>query len=194
MKSSRVSAVVLILTLAGLGGWAWADIEGSKHDFSNTEWSEGNACWACHSPEHDQPASVAPLWEENADLNRTFGTPLARSKSAGARTMICLRCHDGTIARDTIAQTTRPRFVNLEHPGLFRTGHGTVDHPVGVEYPQLDKGFRAVTSVLATKSVTLPGGMVECMSCHDPHDMSGEKYMLVAGNARSALCLTCHKK
>ncbi len=194
MKRRTVVTVVLILTLAGLGGWAWAGIEGSKHDFSDTEWSEGNACRACHSPERDEPASAAPLWDEKADLNRTFGTPLAQSKLAGAGTMICLRCHDGTIARDTVGRTTRPRFINEENPGLFGTGHGTVDHPVGVEYPQFDKGFRPVTSVLATTSVTLPGGMVECMSCHDPHDMSGEKYMLVAGNSRSALCLTCHNK
>ncbi|MBN4058944.1 cytochrome c3 family protein [bacterium AH-315-J04] len=40
----------------------------------------------------------------------------------------------------------------------------------------------------------MPNGRVECTSCHDPHNQSGAPYMLVKSNARSALCLTCHKK
>ena len=107
---------------------------------------------------------------------------------------MCLRCHDGTIARDTIAPVSRERFVNKQNPGLFGTGHGTSDHPVGIDYPQFDKGYRPVPSVIAKGTVALPDGKVECSSCHDPHNMSGLNYMLVASNARSALCLTCHRK
>ncbi len=177
-----------------VGGWAWGGIEGSKHDFSNAAWSGGDACIACHAAERDQPPAAAPLWDEDADLNRTFGAPLSRSKAAGPGTTMCLRCHDGTIARDNISPAARKRVVNRRSPGLFSTGHGTSDHPVGVDYPQFDKGFRPVTSVIAKGTVALPDGKVECSSCHDPHNMSGLDYMLVAGNARSALCLTCHRK
>jgi predicted CXXCH cytochrome family protein len=107
---------------------------------------------------------------------------------------MCLRCHDGTIARDTLDGSAGQRFVNTDNPGLFGTGHGTSEHPVGVDYPQLDRGFRPATAVVASGTVTLPDGKVECISCHDPHDMAGEKHMLVVSNARSALCLTCHRK
>jgi len=176
-------------------GLAWGGIEGSKHDFSSEKWSNGDSCGACHTPHHEEAPTAAPLWNPQADLNRTFGTPLGDSKDAGSGTMMCLRCHDGTIARDTIPISgERARFENVSHPGLFSSGHGRSDHPVGVEYPSIAKGFHSSSTVESGGAVLLPGGRVECTSCHDPHNMSGQKYMLVMSNARSALCLTCHNK
>lgn len=194
MRRLRIALAGLIGVTTFVCGWAWGGVEGSKHDFSRKEWSGGDACQACHSPQRGEPPAAAPLWDQNADLNRTFGTPLSRSQAAGLGTVLCLRCHDGTIARDTIADTTRARFTNKEHPGLFSAGHGAGNHPVGVEYPGSNRAYRPAPSVIATGTVTLPNGNVECISCHDPHDMSGERHMLVTSNARSALCLTCHRK
>ena len=194
MKSPRALTASAVCGCALLGGWVSGGIEGSKHDFSNESWTDGDTCVACHTPESEKPPGAAPLWDRNADLNRTFGSSLTQSRGAGAGTVMCLRCHDGTIARDTIAAATKERFVNTENPGLFGVGHGTSDHPVGVDYPAFDKGYRPAPSVIASGTVTLPAGKVECMSCHDPHNMSGERYMLVRSNARSALCLTCHRK
>ena len=194
MNRTKIISAVAVVTVTILGGWALGGIEGSKHDFSNEAWSGGNPCSVCHAAQSEEPAAEAPLWDENADLNRTFGTPLIQSKRAGTGTTICLRCHDGTIARDTIAGAQRERFVNKENPGLFTAGHDKSEHPVGVDYPQHDKAYRPVISVIAKGTVSLPGGKVECVSCHDPHDMTGLDHMLVAGNARSNLCLTCHRK
>ncbi len=193
-KPNRITACFVSFTLAIIGGLAWGGIEGSKHDFGNKDWSGGDTCSVCHAVESEEPSPAAPLWDQNADLNRTFGTPLAQSKEAGFGTTLCLRCHDGTIARDNIADVTRERFANKGNPGLFTTGHGTSEHPVGIDYPHFDKGYRPATSVLATGTVQLPDDKVECISCHDPHNMAGEKYMLVTSNAGSALCLTCHRK
>lgn len=185
-----MSSVFGLTVLAALG----ADgIKGSKHDFSHQEWSGGDACRACHGVE-TEPPTTAPRWDPNADLNRTFGTPLAQSKETGLGTTICLRCHDGTIARDTVSAATKERFASKEHPGLFGTGHGSSDHPVGVDYPAFDEHFHPAAMVIAQGAVTLPGGKVECVSCHDPHAMSGQPYLLVKSNAGSALCLTCHDK
>ena len=194
MNPARVATIASSLGLALFAGWAWGGIEGSKHDFSREEWSGGDRCAACHTPETDEPPTAAPLWEPNADLNRVFGTPLPESRQAGMGTVMCLRCHDGTIARATISTPSKERFINQENPGLFGTGHGTTDHPVGVPYPAVDPGFRPATSVIASGAVALPNGNVECISCHDPHDMAGAPHMLVRSNARSALCLTCHRK
>jgi predicted CXXCH cytochrome family protein len=199
MTHTKTIAWAAGLTILALGAWASGGIEGSKHDFSHKDWSGGDACGVCHLPGSDEPPTAAPLWNQNADLNRTFGTPLLDSKAAGLGTTMCLRCHDGTIARDAIAReriagAKRERFVNKENPGLYGTGHGTSEHPVGVDYPKIDKGYRPAASVIAYGTVTLPGGKVECISCHDPHNMSGQKYMLVSTNARSRLCLTCHRK
>ncbi len=182
------------LTLAILAGWAWGGVEGSKHDFSNKDWAGGDACAVCHAPQRDEPPAAAPLWDADADLNRRFAAPLEQSKRAGLGTTMCLRCHDGTIAKDTIGGVKGDRFVNKENPGILGTGHGTSEHPVGVRYPDYDEDFHPAPMVIAKGPVALPGGKVECVSCHDPHDMAGERFMLVLSNARSRLCLTCHRK
>ena len=192
-KNKKVAAGVLlaILTIAGL---AWAGVAGSKHDFSHKAWTGGDTCSACHTPHTSDPPKAAPLWDANADLSRTFGTPISGENRPGNGTLMCIRCHDGTIAKDTISGQAKERFANKQHPGLFQSGHQTSDHPVGVDYPDFQKDFHSETTVIAKGTVVLPDGKVECISCHDPHSTSGEKAMLVTGNQRSALCLTCHKK
>ncbi|MEE9295217.1 MAG: cytochrome c3 family protein [Phycisphaerae bacterium] len=190
-KTPRVSIVVLLGMFAGL---TWAGIEGSKHDFSNEAWSKDDTCGACHVPHRQQIPKAAPLWDPDADLTRTFGAGKTPTNLPGGGTRMCIRCHDGTIAKDTLPAAKRERFVYKQHPGLFSSGHQTSDHPVGIEYPQFDKGFRPMTSVLASGTVILPDGRVECISCHDPHNQAGNDHMLVRSNARSALCLTCHEK
>jgi len=187
-----VIAAGLVVTI--LSEWAPAGIEGSKHDLSNKAWSGGETCGACHSPHSAVPPKAAPLWNANADLTRTFGSAIGKTAQPGSSTRMCVRCHDGTVARDTVTGVIKARFINKQHPGLFSAGHGRTDHPVGVKYPQFDKGFRAETSVLAGGEVQLPNGRVECISCHDPHNQSGNPFMLVMSNARSALCLKCHRK
>ncbi len=188
-----VTACPLVL-VALIGGLAWGGIEGSKHDFSHKDWTDGDTCVACHTPQRDELPAAAPLWDPMADLTRTFGTPLVQSRRASMGTTMCLRCHDGTVARDTIATAPRDRFVNKLSPALFGTGHGTSDHPVGIDYPAFDLDYRPAPAVIASGTVSLPAGKVECISCHDPHSMSQEKFMLVRNNTRSALCLTCHRK
>ena len=194
MRKTGIAALGIVFAGAILSGWAWADIEGSKHDFSNQDWTAGDKCSACHGPERAEPPAAAPLWDAQADLNRVFGTPLSREQHAGNGTLVCLRCHDGTIAKDTVSDQAKERFAHRQHPGLFSSGHERSDHPVGVEYPRFDRGYRPASSVIDSGTVTLPDDKVECISCHDPHNSTGVAPMLVTSNVRSALCLTCHKK
>ena len=45
------------------------------------------------------------------------------------------------------------------------------------------------------QSDLLEGGtLLQCTSCHDPHNGAGAPHMLVKSNTASALCLTCHNK
>ncbi len=194
MKKDKIVGVCLVFAWTIVGGIVLGGVEGSKHDFSNKAWSADDRCGACHSPHRARPPKAAPLWDPDADLTRTFGTSIGTAAMPGSGTLMCLRCHDGTIATETITAVKDDRFTNKQNPGLFGTGHGRSDHPVGVDYPQFDKGYRPITSVLASSTVVLPDAKVECVSCHDPHNQSGEEHMLVTSNARSALCLTCHKK
>ena len=194
MKRSSIFCTSLAAAGVLVGGLAWGEIEGSKHDFSREEWSGGDTCGACHTPHRSTPPKAAPLWNPTADLSRRFGTSLGEKNRPGRGTLMCLRCHDGTIASETLGGVTALRSAGKPDAAKFSTGHGTTDHPVGVVYPQFDRGFRPITSVLAGGAVQLPGGKVDCVSCHDPHNQAGQPYMLVISNNRSALCLTCHIK
>ena len=180
-----LGCAALGVTLTSL---ALADLEGSKHDFSA---QTGDLCSACHVP-HRTEAPPAPLWDPSADTAQRFSAVEGEGFGAGSR--LCLTCHDGTAARDTSLGARTQRLVGEDFPQKFATGHQTTDHPVGVPYPNIDKGYRPLTAVVAGGAITLPGGRVECSSCHDPHNEAGEPFMLVVGNVRSALCLACHKK
>lgn len=195
MTGRWVTTVTLVAALVCVTRWATGDIEGSKHDFSKQEPFKDDLCGACHVPHREGPAEKAPLWEPQADLNRRFGAEEVKDRAMPGRgTLMCLRCHDGTIAPDMRAGSAEKPFTSKLHPGMFAAGRDSSDHPVGVEYPQLKKGFRPANFVTGSGTVTLPEGKVECASCHDPHNQAGAPSMLVMQNNRSALCLTCHKK
>jgi predicted CXXCH cytochrome family protein len=194
MNRTGIICVSLAVVLVTVTGWAWAGLEGSKHDLSHEEWSDGDLCGACHMPHRTEPPKAAPLWDPNADLTRTFGTSAADKALPAQSTLMCLWCHDGTIATETIAGIKTDRFIHKQNPALFSTGHQASNHPVGAEYPQFDEGYNPIATVEASGAVVLPDNKVECVSCHDPHNDADEPYMLVMSNRRSALCLMCHKK
>lgn len=194
MKRPMIAGVTITVVLVAVCGLAFAGLKGSKHDFSTDAWEGFDECGACHVPESEKPPAP-PLWNTRADLTKRFGRSARSESQPGLGTLVCLQCHDGTIAKDaTGAVSGKERFTNRQHSRRFTTGHGRTDHPVGVEYPKIDKGYRSLTSVLSGWRVRLPNGKVECGSCHDPHNDSGEEHMLVMSNARSALCLKCHRK
>ncbi len=205
MRALGLALVLLTLVLAPVAGspedtgaGLTAGLKGSKHDFSHEAWTGGDLCIACHSQKSDEPPAQAPLWNPSADFNRTFGDAIQdsddRRSLPGDGTLVCMRCHDGTMAQDMFGGLAAPAPRNTRHPGLMTTGHGGTNHPVGIEYPQFDLEFRPMNAVLSEGKVPLPEGKVECVSCHDPHNQTGMPDMLVKSNRRSALCLTCHKK
>jgi len=193
MKRTMIVGGAFVVMITVVGTAALGGLKGSKHDFSTGAWEGVDSCGACHTAKGEKPP-LPPLWNTRADLTRRFGRTAVNKSNPGASTRKCLQCHDGTIAKDATGAVNKDRYVHTRNPGRLTTGHGRTDHPVGVEYPKIRKGYRALTSVLSGWKVTLPDGKVECGSCHDPHNKSGEKHMLVMRNARSALCLKCHKK
>lgn len=210
VRKSRRSLVTITLTLLPLAAivgviasidlpYAIAEIAGSKHDLRHQAWSKADLCGSCHTPHRENPPTAAPLWDSDADLNKRFGTAKDQKTIAAEGTQMCIRCHDGTVAKDTIGGIAQGRS-NLAssnrsgRPGFSTAGHGSTDHPVGVPYPKTDKGYKP-TVVLESKNVVrVPDGRVECTSCHDPHNTAGHKDMLVMSNDGSALCLSCHNK
>ncbi len=111
----------------------------------------------------------------------------------GPTSLICLSCHDGTVASSAIGGAHA--LLSGVRDG-FDVPDGFVwrDHPIGVEYPAQKKGYVPLSKIEAQGHIRLPAQRVECVSCHDPHNAAGEPYLLSVSNRRSALCLSCHVK
>lgn len=93
----------------------------------------------------------------------------------------CLDCHMGS--------GDGPR-VNIDQRGLLRHAGGSVNHPVGVDYPRAGRNgvYRPAAQLRA--GINLPQGKVSCVSCHIGY--SKKHGALVIKNDRSALCMECH--
>lgn len=166
-------------------------ILGSKHDFSNDGRIGRDLCLPCHTPHI--AATQAPLLTERGASNdpvRAYGTKAAQLDAAS---LVCLSCHDGTVARDVYAgshaMTWSDRSVGGVAPGASRL----TNHPVGIEYPDGREKYASSAAVTSDGWVKLPGGRIQCTTCHDPHNSRRIPKMLVISNERSKLCLTCHR-
>jgi predicted CXXCH cytochrome family protein len=127
---------------------------------------------------------------------------------------LCMSCHDGTVSvaelwnapneapiNDNPVNITVTAGGNVTGAGLI-TGNPNVgtdltdDHPVNFTYDTALAGTDGELYDPATTpavSALLYSGMVQCASCHDPHDATFEPFM-VMDNTGSALCITCHVK
>jgi predicted CXXCH cytochrome family protein len=138
------------------------------------------------------------------------------STAPGAVSLLCLSCHDGSIAVSRYGNSEQPpasvgtgtRFV----PAISRVGQdGDLGnhHPIGFDYDAVkssDSGLRDAdsTSMTTASSIRdhLYGGdeagrhaRLECATCHSVHNRGnrGEK-LLWRSDQGSELCLTCHDK
>lgn len=191
-------------------------VVGTAHDLSatgqgryrTTDTSE--VCVFCHTP---HGTTKVGLWNRQASGAALvlYGGNARGAGAVGPETLLCLSCHDGTMAFDQLA--TGPsgrRLAAGERVGWSFQGGPTLagagvsnlgtdlrdDHPVSVTYdPSRNPGLRPV-SVAGVGGLPLFGptrDQVECSSCHDPHD-DRQGLFLRASNHGSRLCLTCHDK
>ena len=191
MKKVHVLSV-LAVGLMLVAGMVTAGIDGSKHDFEATAWTD-EICEACHTPHNGNTSFVAPLWNHvvtsatytlysSATLNGTKGQPGDVSKA-------CLSCHDGTVAVDSFGGSTGSTYITGN--ANFSTDLSN-DHPIGITY-ETGAGTE-MKNTISIAAVQLWDSKVECASCHDLHNTAGNSYLLVNTNTGSALCLACHDK
>jgi predicted CXXCH cytochrome family protein len=170
-------------------------VVGSAHDLTG---AEGNACNTCHIP-HVQGIrpSSQPSTQPAVELFRIRGQRsvfVPGRYTPGPTSLICLGCHDGTVATSTIS-SSHAMLAGVRVGFEVPDGFVWRDHPIGVLYPPINEpGEFHPGSFVAARGIRMPEGRVECISCHDPHNETGVKYMLTMSNKRSALCLTCHIK
>jgi predicted CXXCH cytochrome family protein len=208
--------------ILGIGSVAHAGVEQTKHNFSSSVyspnaffWGTNRVCVFCHTV-HGGDQGSGPLWnhEVNAVQPYTmYSSPtldMTQSTSPHMGSLICLSCHDGTIAVNSLNNVPgpggpgaygTPGGSGLDGVGrLTSSSHAYVgtdlsdDHPVGITYDSTqDTSFHPKTgnSQSYPDRLLSEGLYVECSSCHNPHDDTFSDF-LIESNANSDLCLRCH--
>lgn len=201
---NRAARLVVMLTAvaAPVGGQTVAT---SPHNLSISgpgpirATGESEICLFCHTPHNSSPRK--PLWNRrDPAFNYTpYGSTTADAavgQPTGAA-MLCLSCHDGTIALGDVlsrAATIDMNGVTVLPPGTSRLGTNlSDDHPVSFTYDAALAGADGELADPATLvgPVRLEGDQLQCTACHDPHDNSLGDF-LVATTAQSQLCGYCH--
>ncbi|MDI6872547.1 MAG: cytochrome c3 family protein [Bacillota bacterium] len=229
------------LLVLGLAATAHAaSIVGSFHDLAHIDdvhttppegWGRtfddyNEVCVYCHTPHHADQTQGA-LWNRPAQTTTytVYSSPTLDSAPGqpGRASKLCLSCHDGSIAVDTVLNPPPyvasagvhgtmiyPRQQPLVdcgscHQPAFATWFGDfsptyfnnsleAEHPVGITYnPSAPDLVPLPAGGKFPNGVRVIDGKVECLSCHNPHDPAIRPF-LVTSNAGSALCYTCHKK
>ncbi|HLO25369.1 MAG TPA: cytochrome c3 family protein [Geobacteraceae bacterium] len=182
---------------------------GGKHGIMFAQ--EQRICVFCHVPHNANPAG--PLWSRGLPPESIYIKPYDSStikaipkpdKPTGP-SRLCLSCHDGTIALaafqgSTItganATLTMPTdIVPTRNPNL--TTDLSDDHPISFGYTDslaAAQGELAYPETLPAE-VRLEGGQVlQCTSCHDPHNNEFGNFLVINNNLSGApLCVACHK-
>jgi len=173
-------------------------VVGSRHDFNVPGLPVTSPCRICHIP-HMQAvrATTQPTTRPALQLYRIEGQRRVFDPghfTPGPTSLICLGCHDGTVASSMIG-SSHALLAGVRAGFEVPEGYMWRDHPIGIPYPANNtRDFRPEAFVKAEGKIRLPEGRIECISCHDPHNQSGVDKMLVMSNRRSALCLACHIK
>lgn len=188
-----------------------ADVAATKHNLSVSgpgtlkATTEPQVCLFCHAPHNTSPSGQ--LWNRRVSTaTYTPYTSSTRKSVAGqpnGASLLCLSCHDGTIAlgevRSSASIIAMAGGATTIPAGATRLGTDlSDDHPVSFVF---DAALRTARGELADPATLVkPGkvrldgsGRLQCTSCHDPHDSTNPKFLVVS-NTASALCQTCHTK
>lgn len=205
MKKLWPAPVVLLFSSVLLSSPCSGAISGSAHDFSNTGWSGGEICVACHAPHNNIEVDDAPLWnhEVSEATYELYTSPTFDAydiSQPGGVTKLCLSCHDGTVAIDSFGG--EEGSIHIGESRNLGTDLSD-DHPVSFTYDSAlaleDGGLHDPASTTSGLGGTIEAdmlfaGKMECASCHDVHNKYELSRLLKIDNSGSALCLTCHDK
>jgi len=200
---------------AGLGTLAF-----NKHNLTSVgpgpvkATTNDGVCTFCHTPHNANLASNAPLWNQTSAAASTIYTTYQSSttKSIAANTpfpqpdgssLYCLSCHDGvnainsTVSRGIISMAATANLTGGKLTPGVNSNLGkdlSDDHPISFTYPTAQSELLAAASFpAASGKVKLFGGKMQCITCHDSHDDTNGKFLVIS-NSGSALCEACHLK
>ncbi len=221
MKPKLILIVGVVVALFSAASFAQTIVT-SKHDLSVSgdtaahSTNESQVCIFCHTP-HQKTITAKPLWNKNLSAVASYGVYTSSSLNAtltdvgsgGTTSNLCLSCHDGTVAVNSLDNMSTVGTPTMTGTGLTAnkiSGNGLIgtsltnDHPINFTYNAslvtLDGGLKTPVSanyVDAASKIPLYTSMLQCASCHNPHDKTNGSFLRLA-NSGSALCLTCHNK
>jgi predicted CXXCH cytochrome family protein len=199
-----------------------ADVSQTKHNFSSPTsspnaffWGTNRVCVFCHTV-HNADQGSGALWNHDVNAGQSYNMydsptmDMVQSPSPHMGSLICLSCHDGTIAVNSLNNLPGPAAEGIygtpggsDLDGVGRLASSSSafvgtdlsdDHPVGITYDSnQDSNFYAKTGNDQSYPDKLlsEGLYVECSSCHNAHDDTNSNF-LIESNENSALCLRCH--
>ena len=176
--------------------------------------AQTKVCVYCHTP-HRANQNV-PLWNK-VQTTQTFtfyqsnylNTYLAVAPPVAGgvgpmpkgQSRLCLSCHDGVTAIGSVSNLNAqshtiptPGMPAARNLGTDLTG----DHPIKYAVnTAVDQQILVPTAPVKIydpttgRPTSANGGLVECTSCHNPHDNQNGDF-LVMSNDNAALCKKCH--
>ena len=207
----KVAAVALLAALVLWSVQSQAGVATTKHNLSvtgpgtikATSAVETQTCVFCHVPHNASKA--APLWNRRTPANTyityTSTTNQATVGQPDGSSLLCLSCHDGTIALGELLSRGASNVAMAGGVTTMPAGVGNVglnlsdDHPVSFVYNAalMTADGELANPATLTGKVRLQATKMQCSSCHDAHDNTNGKF-LVMSNTASALCIVCHIK
>jgi len=157
-------------------------------------------CVFCHTP-HSATATRA-LWNRampavNYTLYASSTTKATLNQPTGS-SRLCLSCHDGILALETLKVPPKGPALPVLGPLKGRTVVGTDlsdDHPVSFVY---DSALASTRGSLADP-LGLPATLrlddahqMQCTTCHDPHENRHPNFLRM-DDSNGALCTSCHR-
>lgn len=216
-----------ILTLAlvvATAGATYGAVADTKHNLSSSGPGEIKAegtseiCVFCHTPHNANTDVSVGLWNRKTqDPGITYTMYDGTTGVPNEESMICLTCHDGTMALNNMANlpnTLSDTFTAITMTGVGVDAAGKMtsasyaylgtdlsdDHPIGDWPTGYVWNLIPVADIIAASTghyyaTPIDDGAgsyrIECISCHGAHNNVNGSFLLT-NNANSALCMQCH--
>ncbi len=174
----------------------------SKHNLSVSGQSlaksggESDMCRFCHTTHISRPKPAQ--WRKN-DTGQNYilyssSTIQALPGQPTGASLLCLSCHDGTIALGSSETSLSANSLSMMPNKANLTTDLSDDHPISFTYNStLALANRELADpAFLPPSIELEKQKVQCTSCHDPHNQMYD-YFLSVSYQYSELCIQCHQ-